>query len=217
MTQLLIPKELDAYCERFSTEETAALAALNRETNMKVQMPVMLSGHLQGSILQMISYMLRPERVLEIGTFTGYSAICLAMGLPENGVLDTIDVNEELQEMAFGYFCKSGIEKKIRQHIGNAAVIIPQLEGPYDLVFIDADKQNYHLYYDLVIDKVRMGGFILADNVLFDGEVVMEEEQQSKNGKAIHAFNIKVNNDPRVEQVVVPVRDGITIMRKIAE
>ncbi|MEI8279259.1 MAG: O-methyltransferase [Bacteroidota bacterium] len=216
MTKLLISKALDQYCEQFTTAEKPELAELNRETHVKVDMPVMLSGHLQGGVLQMLCHMIQPRRILEIGTYTGYSAICMAQGLTEDGRLDTIDVNEELQEMCFRYFCKAGLEHKIKQYIGKAAQIIPELNESYDMVFIDADKQNYHLYYDLVFDKVPVGGFILADNVLFDGDVVLPHEEQSKNAKAMHAFNQKVQKDHRIEHVLLPVRDGIMIMRKIA-
>jgi predicted O-methyltransferase YrrM len=216
MTKLLIPQTINDYAEDFTNPENELLAALNRETHLKIELPVMLSGHLQGSILQMLSHMLKPRRILEVGTYTGYSAICLAQGLTEDGHLHTIDINEELQDMCFRYFCNAGLEKKITQHIGKAGDIIPAIDEKFDLVFIDADKQNYHLYYDLVFDKVPIGGFILADNVLYDGEVILPEDQQSKNAKAIHAFNQKVRDDARVEQVLMPVRDGITIMRKIA-
>ncbi|OJW81075.1 MAG: methyltransferase [Bacteroidetes bacterium 46-16] len=216
MTQLLISKALDQYSEQYTSDEMPVLAALNRETNMKIPMPVMLSGHLQGALLQMISHMIKPKNVLEIGTYTGYSAICLAQGLQNGGHLHTIDINEELEDICFHYFCKAGLEGKISQHIGNASEIIPALDATFDLVFIDADKQNYHRYYDLVIDKVPTGGYILADNVLYDGEVVLPEEEQSKNARAIHAFNEKVRQDKRVEHVLLPVRDGIMLMRKIA-
>jgi len=158
--------------------------------------------------------MIRPKRILEVGTYTGYSAICLAAGLQNEGHLHTIDINEELEDMAFRYFCAAGLDKKITQHIGKAAEIIPTLEEEFDLVFIDADKQNYHLYYDLVFDKMPVGGFILADNVLYDGEVILPGEEQSKNARAMHAFNEKVHSDHRVEHVLLPVRDGIMIVRK---
>lgn len=215
MTIQLLSKSLNDYAEQYTTPETPVLAALNRETNLKVEMPVMLSGHLQGAFLQMISKMVQPKHILEIGTYTGYSAICLAQGLQDDGQLHTIDINEELQDLCFRYFCEAGLEKKITQHIGKAADIIPTLQESFDLVFIDADKQNYHLYYDMVIDRLAIGAFILADNVLYDGEVVMDEKEQSRNGKAIHAFNEKIKNDERVEQVLVPVRDGIMLIRKI--
>ncbi|WP_276133330.1 O-methyltransferase [Polluticoccus soli] len=217
MTQLFLPVAINDYAEAYTTPETAALASLNRETNVKVELPVMLSGHLQGGLLQMFSHMIKPRRVLEIGTYTGYSAICLAQGLTDDGILHTIDINEELEEMCFRYFCKVGLEQKIVQHIGKAAQIIPELEGQFDLVFIDADKQNYSLYYDLVFDRVPVGGYILADNVLYDGEVINPANEQSKNARAIHAFNEKVKNDKRIEHVLLPVRDGIMIVRKTTD
>jgi caffeoyl-CoA O-methyltransferase len=216
MSQTLVSTAINDYAENFTTPETTALAELNRETNMKVEIPQMLSGHLQGAILQAVSCMIRPKRVLEIGTYTGYSAICLAKGLTTDGILHTIDINEELKDMCFRYFCKAGLEDKIKQHIGKAAEIIPHLDESFDLVFIDADKQNYSLYYDLVFDKVRVGGFILADNVLYDGEVVLPDSEQSKNARALHAYNQKIKADGRVEHVLLPVRDGIMITRKTA-
>jgi predicted O-methyltransferase YrrM len=216
MTQVLLPYEINKYAEDFTSAETEALAALNRETHIKVELPQMLSGRLQGMLLQMISHMQKPKIVLEIGTYTGYSAICLAQGLTEDGHLHTIDINEELQDMAFRYFCEAGLEKKITQHIGKAADIIGKIDEQFDLVFIDADKQNYHVYYDMVFDKVAVGGFILADNVLYDGEVVLPDEQKSKNAKAMHEYNKKVQADKRVEHVLLPVRDGIMIVRKLA-
>jgi len=215
MTTLLISKQLDNYSEDFTTKELPVLAALNRETNMKRGDAVMLSGHLQGAFLQMLSKMIRPKCILEIGTFTGYSAICLAQGLQEDGHLHTIEIDEELHAMASGYFIESGLQDKITQHTGIASEIIPTLNESFDLVFIDADKPNYSLYYDLVIEKVSPGGYIIADNVLYDGEVVLPEEEQSKNAKAIHSFNKMVKADGRVEHVLVPLRDGLMVMRKI--
>lgn len=215
MTQVLLPPDINRYAEEFTSEEDKVLAALNRETHIKVELPVMLSGQLQGKILEMLSHMVKAERILEIGTYTGYSAICLAKGLPENGHLHTIDINEELQDMCFRYFCEAGLDQKITQHIGKAAEIIPGLNETFGLVFIDADKQNYHLYYDMVFDKVPVGGYILADNVLYDGDVVLPENEQGKNAKAMHAFNKKVRDDKRVEHVLLPVRDGIMLIRKI--
>jgi caffeoyl-CoA O-methyltransferase len=215
MKTLLVSKQLDNYAEDFTTPELPVLAALNRETNMKRGDAVMLSGHLQGAFLQMLSKMIRPRRILEVGTYTGYSAICLAQGLPEDGRLDTLEIDEELKLMSSGYFREAGLQDKIIQHIGVASEIIPALSESFDLVFIDADKPNYSLYYDLVFDKVSPGGFIIADNVLYDGEVVLPEEEQSKNAKAIHSFNEKVKADSRVEHVLVPLRDGLMVMRKI--
>lgn len=216
MTQLLISESINKYAEDFTTPETETLAALNRETHLKIELPVMLSGHLQGAMLKMISSMIKPRRILEIGTYTGYSAICLAEGLTSDGFLHTIDINEELEDMSFRYFCKAGLEERIKQHIGKAADIIPTLNESFDLVFIDADKKGYSNYYDLVFDKLPIGGYILADNVLYDGEVTLPSEEQSGNAKAIHAFNEKVKNDKRVEHVLIPVRDGLMLVRKIS-
>ena len=216
MTTLLISKQLDNYSENYTSPELPVLAALNRETNMKRGDAVMLSGHLQGAFLQMMSHMIKPKRILEIGTFTGYSAICLAQGLIEDGHLHTIEIDEELHLMSSQYFGKTGLADKITQHIGIAAEVIPALNESFDLVFIDADKPNYELYYDLVFDKIPVGGYIVADNVLYDGEVVLAEEDQSKNAKAIHSFNKKIKADRRVQHVLVPLRDGLMVVRKTA-
>lgn len=217
MTTQLIPPSIESYACDYSSEESPVLAQLNRETHLKVNLPIMLSGHLQGKVLEFISQMIQPKHVLEIGTYTGYSAICLAAGLKENGVLHTIDINEELYDMCQSYFEKAGLSKKIIQHIGHAADIIPRIDCIFDLVFIDADKQNYHLYYDLVIDRLPIGAYILADNVLYDGEVLLEQEKQSKNAKAIQAFNEKTRADHRVIQVLLPIRDGLLLMKKISD
>jgi predicted O-methyltransferase YrrM len=208
----LLAAELEEYVEKHTSPESDVLKALNRETYIKVQMPQMLSGHVQGQVLRMFSYMLKPKNILEIGTFTGYSAICLASGLQENGKLVTLDINDELEEMVRGYFAKAGIENKTDYRIGNALDIIPTLDITFDLVFIDADKQNYSNYYDMVFDKVSAGGFILADNVLWSGKVV--EENPNKDTKAIIDFNAKIQADDRVENVIFPVRDGIMVIRK---
>jgi caffeoyl-CoA O-methyltransferase len=217
MTTQLIPPSIESYACDYSTEESIVLAQLNRETHLKVNLPIMLSGHLQGKVLEFISHMIQPKQVLEIGTYTGYSAICLAAGLKENGVLHTIDINEELYDMCQSYFEKAGLSEKIIQHIGHAADIIPRIDCIFDLVFIDADKQNYHLYYDLVIDRLPIGAYILADNVLYDGEVLLAHEEQSKNAKAIQAFNEKIRADKRVIQVLLPIRDGLLLMKKISD
>jgi len=216
MTQLLIPKLLDEYVEKYTTPESGTLAALNRETHSKVPQSIMLSGHVQGATLAMISQMIRPKNILEIGTFTGYSAICLAQGLQEGGRLHTVDINEELEDMAFRYICDAGLKDNIVQYIGKAVEIIPAINESFDLVFIDADKQNYSLYYDMIFDKVPVGGFILADNVLYDGEVVLPVAEQSKNAGYINTFNEKIRTDHRVEHVLLPVRDGIMVIRKTA-
>jgi caffeoyl-CoA O-methyltransferase len=215
MTTLLVSRQLYDYAEDNTTPESPALAALNRETNIKRGDAVMLSGHLQGAVLQMLSHMVQPKHVLEIGTFTGYSAICLAQGMQRDGHLHTIEIDEELHDMAHSYFVQTGLKDKITQHTGVAAEIIPSLNEVFDLVFIDADKPNYERYYDLVFDKVPVGGYILADNVLYDGEVILPAEEQSKNARAITGFNEKIKADDRIEHVLLPVRDGLMIMRKI--
>lgn len=211
---MLIPNtpDLQTYLAIHTTPETPILSSLRRETHLKVLMPQMLSGHLQGQFLQLISQMIQPRRILEIGTFTGYSAICLCAGLSNDGLLHTIDNNEELRDMQLQYFRQAGLEDKIRLHIGNAGTIIPDIEDTLDLVFIDADKQNYAHYYDLVIDKVRIGGFILADNALQEGKVL--QAQKNANAEAIDNFNRKVQNDPRVQNLLLPLRDGIMIAVK---
>jgi caffeoyl-CoA O-methyltransferase len=208
----LVDPALADYAEQHSTAESAALQHINRDTHANVLMPRMLSGHLQGRLLAMISRMINPLQVLEIGTYTGYSAICLAEGLRRGGKLTTIDKNEEIEGRIRNNFRLAGVQELIDLRIGNAAEIIPALEGPFDLVFIDADKERYSLYYDLVIDKVHPGGFILADNVLWSGKVL--DPNPDKDTRAILEFNRKVHNDPRVENVLLPIRDGITIARK---
>ncbi|MEZ4944831.1 MAG: class I SAM-dependent methyltransferase [Cyclobacteriaceae bacterium] len=208
-----IDESILRYAEIHSVQENELLHRINRETHLSVLKPRMLSGHLQGRILSMISKMIRPDLILEVGTYTGYSALCLAEGLSSNGKLITIDVNEELEDRVRGYFRESKFNDKIDYKIGNAKKIIPTLQAPFDLVFIDADKEGYSLYYDLVIDKVTPGGFILADNVLWSGKVL--DAEPSKDTLAILHFNKKVCEDPRVEHVLMPIRDGIMILRKI--
>lgn len=210
---LLTSPAIHHYCEQFSSPETEALYHLDRQTHLRTELPVMLSGHLQGRVLSMISHMIRPACILEIGTFTGYSAICLAEGLAEGGELITIDINEELRELCEDYFAKAGYADRITMLTGKAADLIPGIDKTYDLVFIDADKVNYEHYFDLVIDRVRPGGFILADNVLYHGDV-LNPEKAGKNAKAMHAYNQKIRNDSRVECVLLPLRDGILIARK---
>ena len=213
----MLSKKLGEYTEKHTTPELPVLAALNRETNLKRGDAVMLSGHLQGQFLQMLSHMIRPKCILEIGTFTGYSAICLALGLQPGGILHTIEIDEELKDIASAYIEKAGLSDKIIQHIGAADKVIAGLDETFDMVFIDADKSNYERYYDLVFDKVPVGGYILADNVLYDGEVVLPEAQQTKNARAINSFNNKLKADTRMEHLIVPLRDGIMIARKISE
>ncbi len=214
MTITLLPQEIENYANDYTTPETPILAALNRETNLKRGDAVMLSGHLQGGVLQMLSCMIQPKTILEIGTYTGYSAICLAQGLTEGGQLHTIEIDEELEDMAAKYITQAGLRDKITQHIGAAAELIPTLPESFDVVFIDADKSGYENYYDLVFDKIPVGGYIIADNVLYDGEVVLPEDKQSKNAKAIQRFNDKVKADSRVQHLLLPVRDGLMVVRK---
>jgi predicted O-methyltransferase YrrM len=208
-----ISLELAHYAEAHTASESELLKKINRDTHAQVLKPRMLSGQLQGRFLAMISQMIRPKFILEIGTYTGYSAICLAEGLQADGKLITIDINEELKNRVTGYFNASDFGHQIDFRIGDARQIIPSLEISFDLVFIDADKENYATYFDLVIGKVRPGGFILADNVLWSGKVV--QPKPDKDTKAILDFNDKVHNDPRVENILLPIRDGIMMMRKI--
>jgi caffeoyl-CoA O-methyltransferase len=210
-----IKPELVSYCEQHTTPESDLLKRINRHTHAAVMMPRMLSGHLQGRILSMFSNMLKPKRILEIGTYTGYSAICLAEGLAVDGKLITIDVNEELEDTVRKYFLESGLENRIDYRVGNALTIIPTLKEKFDLVFIDADKESYGRYFDLVIDSVPLNGIILADNVLWSGKVL--DGKPDKDTRAIIDFNDKVSKDPRVESVLLPVRDGIMMLRKVKQ
>jgi predicted O-methyltransferase YrrM len=208
-------KALVQYVEAHTTPETDTLRQLNRETHAHVLQPRMLSGHLQGRLLSLLSHMIRPKAVLEIGTYTGYSALCLAEGLAEGGKVYTLDVNEELEGMVRGYFDQAGMADKIDFRIGNAVNLIPQLDLIFDLVFIDADKMNYARYYDLVFDKVRPGGFIIADNVLWSGKVIVEEGRKiDADTQNILDFNTKIHTDERVENILLPIRDGLMIARK---
>jgi caffeoyl-CoA O-methyltransferase len=209
----IINSEIQQYAEKHTTEENDLLRSINRETHANVLMPRMLSGHLQGRVLAMISQMIKPKNILEIGTYTGYSALCMAEGLQEDGKLITIDINEELEDSVRQYFTKAGLETKIDFRIGHAAKIIPTLTEKFDLVFIDADKENYSHYYDLVIDRVNLNGYLLADNVLWSGKVL--DKKTDKDTRAIVEFNDKVMRDDRVENVLLPIRDGMMLMRKV--
>lgn len=209
-----VPDALHRYAESFTSDASPLLKKIERETYTQVDQSHMLSGKLQGRFLAMISRLVRPSRILEIGTFTGYSAICLAEGLEAGGTLDTIDRNDELEQRCRGYFREAGLEQQIVMYLGEAQEILPTLRGPYDLVFIDADKIYYDQYFELVIDKVRPGGLILADNVLFHGEVFLPEEEQGLNARAISAFNKKIAADKRLDQVLLTLRDGLFFMRK---
>ncbi|WP_288004816.1 O-methyltransferase [Thermonema sp.] len=213
-TMDFIPKAIQEYAERHSSAEPEVLYDLNRQTHLKVLKPRMLSGHLQGRLLSLISHMIKPQLIVEIGTYTGYSALCLAEGLAENGRLITIDVNEELKGFAESFFQKAGMQDRIQMLIGHAADIIPTLPGSIDLAFIDADKKNYRLYYDLLLPKMRPGGFLLADNVLWSGKVVDASQAKDPATRSIMEFNEYVSCDPRVEKVLLPIRDGIYLIRK---
>lgn len=211
------PVLLDQYILNHISPEEDFLYELDRETHLKVLRSRMLSGHLQGQILSMISCMIQPKCILEIGTFTGYSALCLAKGLAEGGQLHTIEIDDELESIAQKYFVKSGLADRIVQHIGDAREIIPSIGLKFDLVFIDADKREYSEYYNLVFDHVRVGGFILADNILWDGKVVDPDAASEEQTRGILEFNDLVQNDSRVRNVILPVRDGIMVAQKIAE
>lgn len=211
-----IPQDLLAYCELHSSEEDPLLKHITRETNAKVLMPRMLSGHLQGKFLEFLVKMRQPAVILEIGTYTGYSGICMARGLGEHGKLITIDINDELETMVRNFFEKSGLNHKIDYRIGNALETIPLLEENFDMVFIDADKSNYVNYYNLIIDRVNPNGMIIADNVLWSGKVIVKDGQKiDKDTQAILDYNRMINDDPRVESLLLPIRDGLMFARKL--
>jgi caffeoyl-CoA O-methyltransferase len=210
----IIPEELQQYVEQHTSPESDLLRRINRDTHAGVLRPRMLSGHLQGRLLAMISCMLRPQTILEIGTYTGYSALCMAEGLAEGGRLITLDINAELEDRVRATVAASSLADRIDFRIGNALKVIPELNETFDLVFIDADKENYSAYYDLVLPRVREGGIILADNVLWSGKVL--QTKLDKDTKAIIEFNRKIQEDRRVENVLLPVRDGIMMIRKLS-
>ncbi len=205
-------KKLTDYCTAHTTDQDEVLYELERETNLKTLAPQMISGHLQGTLLTFISKMIQPKAILEIGTFTGYATICLAKGLAEGGIVHTIEANEELEYIIRKYVGKAKLEDQVQLHIGDAKKIIPALEVEFDMVLIDAGKKDYAFYYDLVFDKVKKGGLILADNILWSGKVVQKEHDNDT--RIIHDFNKKVHQDPRVENVVLPIRDGLILVRK---
>ena len=207
-----ISSELENYVEKHSENEPQLLADLNRETYQKVLLPRMLSGHFQGRVLSMLSKLIRPQNILEIGTYTGYSALCLAEGMQDSGFLNTIDIKEELVDLQRKYFDKSPWGKQIVQHLGQATDIIPLLDIKFDLVFIDADKENYLNYYEMIVPKMNKGGIILSDNVLWSGKVLTNAHD--KDTMNINNFNDYVNADQRVEKLILPIRDGLLIIRK---
>ena len=212
----IVDKQIESYIERLTTEPGEILRSIDRETQMRSVYPRMLSGKVQGRFLSMISRMIQPTNVLEIGTFTGYSAICIAEGLTKNGHIDTIEINEELVELNRMNFAKAGLIDKITMHIGNAVEIIPTFGKMFDLIFIDADKINYPVYFELSLSVLKVGGFILADNVLWSGKVLEGQHKSSeKDTEAVKLFNNLVHNDARVENVMIPLRDGMTIIQKI--
>lgn len=210
-----IPEELDDYVVQHSENEPELLQQLNRETYQKILQPRMLSGHYQGRVLSMISKLINPKNILEIGTYTGYSALCLAEGMHKKGELHTIDINEELMDFQRKYFDKSGFGNRIHQHLGDALEIIPKLNKTFDLIFIDADKENYPNYFNIIIDKLNSGGIILSDNVLWSGKVLEPLRPDDVDTKALLEYNILLKDDERVETVVLPIRDGLTISRKL--
>lgn len=211
----IIQPAIDAYCDEVTSPESPLLYELNRQTHLKMINPRMLSGHFQGRLLSMISKMIDPKRILEIGTYTGYAALCLAEGLTDDGKLYTIDINEELEDFMRSFIERSDYNDKIQCLIGNAIDIIPTLDEEFDLIFIDADKRNYPNYYELVLPKVKKGGFILSDNVLWSGKVVEDKSTFDIDTQIIDQFNRMIQEDPRVENILLPIRDGIMIARKL--
>jgi caffeoyl-CoA O-methyltransferase len=209
----LLSDELKSYLDSSCDPESDLLKQIDRETHLKVSLPRMLSGHYQGRVLSMLSKMIGPRRILEVGTFTGYATLCLAEGLTEDGILHTIDINAELEDMVRASFDKSDLGNRIKYHIGNALEIIPELNEIFDLIFIDADKKNNESYYNLTINKLRSGGLIIVDNVLWSGKVIAEKKYDSATA-LINNFNRMVSADQRVEKLILPVRDGIFIIRK---
>ena len=209
----LLAKEIEKYSLNHTTKESKLLESLNRETWAKVMNPRMLSGHLQGKILSMFSNMIKPKNILEIGTYTGYSALCMAEGLQKDGMIHTIDINEEHIDFAKKYFNRSDYEKNIKSYLGSALEIIPKLNWNFQLAFIDADKENYSKYFDLIIDKIDINGYIIADNVLWSGKVI--QKKQDTETKALDLYNKKVFSDTRIETILMPIRDGLMISRKI--
>ena len=208
-----LSEELENYAAQHTEDEPLLLQELNKRTHLNVLQPRMISGHFQGRFLSLLSKMVLPHTILEIGTYTGYATLCLAEGLHPEGVLHTIDIKEELTDLQREFFDRSGYGSQIVQHLGKAADIIPALNTTFDLVFIDADKQNYAHYFDLVIEKMNRGGIILSDNVLWSGKVVEEVKHNDKHTQALMAYNQKIKDDPRVETVLLPIRDGITLSR----
>ena len=209
-----LPEALDNYVVDHSENEPDLLNQLTRETYQKILQPIMLSGPYQGRILSMISKLKQPKSILELGTFTGYATLCLAEGLEKDGEIHTIDINEELVDFQRKYFDKSDYGHQIHQHLGSAIDVLPKLDKTFDLVFIDADKPNYVNYFHLIINKLNTGGIIISDNVLWHGKVIEELDPKDKSTKAVLEYNTLLKEDPRIESVLLPIRDGLTISRK---
>ncbi|MCB9188930.1 MAG: O-methyltransferase [Flavobacteriales bacterium] len=210
-----LPEEIDNYATEHSSKESELLYQLNRQTNIKVLQPRMLSGHLQGRILSMLSNMIQPEYILEIGTYTGYSALCMAEGLKDDGKLISIEIDPEIAEFAIDFIGQSEYSQKIHVHVGDAMEYIEQLESGFDLVFIDADKSNYPQYLELVYPKLKMGGYLIADNVLWSGKVAFPAKEKDIDTQVLQGFNRKLTDDKRFENILLPVRDGLMIARKV--
>ncbi|RAU83719.1 O-methyltransferase [Pontibacter arcticus] len=211
-----LDEDLQRYAEDHTSAESELLHKVNRQTHLQVLKPRMLSGHLQGRLLAMFSQMIRPKQVLEVGTYTGYSALCLAEGLQPGGTLHTIDKNDELENRVRGYFADAGLTQSIKYYLGNALDIIPSINATFDIVFLDADKINYPTYYDMVFDKVAPGGYIIADNVLWSGKVLEKYRKKlDEDTLAVINFNKKIHEDSRVENILLPVRDGLLVARKL--
>lgn len=208
-----ISQELEDYVSHHSENEPALLEALNRETHQKILLPRMLSGHFQGRVLSMLSKLIRPLNILEIGTYTGYATLCLCEGMQKNGTVDTIDINEELMDFQKKYFNLSDWKGQIFQHLGDATQIIPNLDKKYDLVFVDADKENYLNYFEIILPKMNKGGIILSDNVLWSGKVLETPNPKDLSTNVLLEYNKKLKEDPRVETVLLPIRDGLTVSR----
>ncbi|MCF4102412.1 O-methyltransferase [Gillisia sp. M10.2A] len=208
-----IPEALDHYSVKHTQEEPELLKKLTRETYQKVLQPRMLSGHYQGRLLSIISKLIKPKSILELGTYTGYSALCLAEGLQKDGVLHTIDINEELYDFQRKYFDLSPYKNQIHQHLGNALEIVPSLEGKFDIIFVDADKPNYPAYFNMLVEKLNPGGVILTDNVLWSGKVVENVKKDDISTQALLRYNKMVAEDPRLESILLPIRDGLSLSR----
>ena len=208
-----LSQDLEDYIEQHSENEPDLLAKLNKETYQKILLPRMCSGHFQGRVLSMLSKLVNPKNILEIGTFTGYAALCLCEGMQQSGQLHTIDIKEELVDFQRKYFDLSNFGTQIHQHLGNAIDIIPKIDLKFDLVFIDADKENYINYFNLILPKMNKGGIILSDNVLWTGKVVAPLQKNDISTKILLEYNLLLKNEPRVETVLLPIRDGLTVSR----